>query len=115
MTWRRLEARSQRPGDSLVANAVALDRSAGDLAYIDHLVQPLQGSPLAADSTIEPTRQSRTLVVRPPSLDLNQTRVDKFESVEEPLDPGAGAGHQGSGGQLIQLLDPRPHLGHLLR
>jgi hypothetical protein len=58
-------------------------------------------SVLAADPTIEPTRQHRAPVVRPPGLDLDQTRVQQIESVEEPLDLRAGAGYEGSGGQLI--------------
>ena len=58
-------------------------------------------SALAADSTIEPTRQYRTLVVGPPQLDLDQTRVQQIESVQEALDLRPGAGYKRSGGQLI--------------
>jgi hypothetical protein len=37
-------------------------------------------SALAADPTIEPARQHRAPVVRPPVLDLDQTRVQQIES-----------------------------------
>jgi Stage II sporulation protein E (SpoIIE) len=55
-----------------------------------HGRETLQGSAFAADSTLEPSRQSRTLVVGPPQLDLDQTRVQQFEAVEEALDPSTG-------------------------
>ena len=58
-------------------------------------------SALAADSTIEPTRQYRTLVVGPPQLDLYQTRVQQIESIQEALDLRPGAGYKRSSGQLI--------------